>query len=217
MPRISKQREEAVRSRILEASVAVFERRGFAGASMAAIATEAGMSAGAPYTYFSSKEELFLAAFALLVEEEERALEEAISQSPLTAYAIDLAIDYMAGLAAGGDGLRGAGVNFLLHAWATAERNDALAEMLRRRRARANGLSRTVVEGAIARGELPADIDVDGLASGFVSMLDGFFLQRAEQGQAFSIDDARRQGRAMVDAMFRRAGTAAEVRGEASR
>jgi AcrR family transcriptional regulator len=201
---MTRAREAAVRQRILEAGIAVFERHGFGSASMSAIAAEAGLSAGGLYTHFASKEQLFLAAFATLVEEEEQALEVAIRESQVTAAAIDLAIDYVAQVAAGDPAeFRGAGSNFLLHAWATAEDNPALREMLLGRRAGASRLARGVVEGAIARGELPPDLDAEGLGLAFTSLLDGLFLQRAERGDSFTVDDARRQARAVVDAIFR--------------
>lgn len=203
MPRISKEREAAVRRRIFEAAISVFERRGFARASMTAIAEEAGLSSGAIYTYFGSKEELFLAAFGSLVEEQEQALTEAITHSPATSEAIDLAVEYMAQVAAGGGDFRGAGANFLLHAWATADENEALQAMLLRRREQASALARAVIDGAISRGELSADVDARGLALAIISMLDGLFLQRAELGAAFSVDDARRQAYAVIDPIFR--------------
>jgi AcrR family transcriptional regulator len=206
MPRISKAREEAVRGRILEAGITVFERRGFDRASIAAIADEAGMSAGSIYTYFESKEELFLAAFGTLIEEEEAALESAIRTSAITAEAIELAVDHFARLAAGGDGFRGAGASFLLHAWASADRNEPLRQTLIGRRAQASRLARTVIEGAISRHELAADLDVEGLAQGVVSMLDGLFLQRAEQGRDFTAEQAGRQARAVIGAIFAAAG-----------
>ena len=162
MPRISKEREAAVRSRIFEAAISVFERRGFARASMSAIAEEAGLSSGAIYTYFGSKEELFLAAFGSLVEEQERALTDAIADSDDTSGAIGLAVDYMSQVAAGGGDFRGAGANFLLHAWATADENEALRAMLLRRREQASALARTVIDGAISRGELSGEVDAAG-------------------------------------------------------
>ncbi len=203
MPRISKEREAAVRRRVFEAAISVFEQRGFARASMTAIAEEAGLSSGAIYTYFGSKEELFLATFGSLVEDQERALTEAIAHSPETSRAIELAVDYMTSVAAGGGDFRGAGANFLLHAWASADQNEALRAMLLHRREQAGALARTVIGGAISRGELARDLDADGLALGITSMLDGLFLQRAERGDAFSVDDARRQAHAVIDAIFR--------------
>jgi AcrR family transcriptional regulator len=203
MPRISDARRDSVRRRILEAAIAVFERDGFAKASMTAIALEAGLSAGGLYTHFASKEELFLSGFAALVEDEELALQNAIVSSASTAHSIELAIDYVAQVAAGANrDFRGAGGNFLLHSWATADENPSLREMLVRRRERASGLARTVLEAAISRGELSVDVDVNGLALAFTSMLDGLFLQRAERGEEFRADDGKRQAHAFVDSVF---------------
>ncbi len=208
MPRISKAREEAVRARILQAGITVFERRGFERASISAIGEEAGMSAGSIYTYFESKEELFLSAFGMLVKEEEEALTEAIGTSPSTSYAAELAVDYFARLAAGGDDFRGAGHNFLLHAWVSAGHNEGLRQMLVRRRVQASLVARTVIEGAIARGELPPSTDAEGLGQAVISMLDGLFLQRAEQGTDFTVEQARRQAHAFMGALFGAAGLA---------
>lgn len=204
MPRMTKAREAAVRRRILDAGIVVFERHGYGRASMTAIAAEAGLSAGGLYTHFAGKEELFLAAFAAVVADEEASLTRAITESPATADGIAIAIDYVAGVAAGDTTqFRGAGANLLLHAWATADENLRLRDMLVARRAGASGLARAVVDRAVARGELPASVDAEGLALAFTSLLDGLFLQRAERGEAFTVDEARRQAHAVVDAIFR--------------
>ena len=146
---------------------------------------------------------MFFSAFATLVGEEEQALEKAISESQVTARAIDLAIDYVAQVAAGDTAeFRGAGANFLLHAWATADDNRASRDAARP--ARGGEPTRPCSRrGRDRPGELPPDLDADGLGLAFTSLLDGLFLQRAEQGDSFTADDARRQARAVVDAIFR--------------
>jgi AcrR family transcriptional regulator len=53
------ERQAQTRADLLEAAARVFSRRGFAGASVEAIAAEAGYTRGAFYSNFSSKEELF--------------------------------------------------------------------------------------------------------------------------------------------------------------
>jgi AcrR family transcriptional regulator len=59
-PRLSRAEKQAqTRSELLEAAARVFVKRGFAGASVEAIAAEAGFTRGAFYSNFSSKEELF--------------------------------------------------------------------------------------------------------------------------------------------------------------
>ncbi|MER3460463.1 MAG: TetR family transcriptional regulator, partial [candidate division GAL15 bacterium] len=54
-------RKERTRARILEAARRVFARSGYHGTLMDQVAQEAGLSKGALYVHFPSKEELFLA------------------------------------------------------------------------------------------------------------------------------------------------------------
>lgn len=62
-------RAERTRNAILDAAAAVFNERGFAGASLSEILTKAGVTKGALYFHFSSKEELAMA----LIEEQWKA------------------------------------------------------------------------------------------------------------------------------------------------
>ncbi len=58
-------RRARTRTRLLEAAAQVYARRGFAGATLEEVASEAGFTKGAVYAHFGSKENLLLA----LVEE----------------------------------------------------------------------------------------------------------------------------------------------------
>ena len=61
MPRLTRNEKKAqTRQALLRSAASVFARRGFHGASVDAIAEEAGFSAGAVYSNFAGKEELFL-------------------------------------------------------------------------------------------------------------------------------------------------------------
>ena len=64
MPRITAERRETKRAQIVAAARRCFARDGFHQTSMPDIAGEAGVSAGAPYRYFASKEEIILAIAA---------------------------------------------------------------------------------------------------------------------------------------------------------
>jgi TetR/AcrR family transcriptional repressor of mexJK operon len=70
-------RARAKRQAIAEAALRVFLRRGFAGASVDEIATEAHVSKPTIYAYFTNKDALFRRLLAMLVEQ---------AQSELTAY-----------------------------------------------------------------------------------------------------------------------------------
>lgn len=53
---------EETRRQLLDAAAAVFEREGYDGATVSAIATEAGLTTGAIYTHYSGKAELLVDA-----------------------------------------------------------------------------------------------------------------------------------------------------------
>ena len=58
MPKVSPEHLEARRRHILDAALTCFDRAGFHGPSMQDIFDEVGLSTGAVYRYFSSKEEI---------------------------------------------------------------------------------------------------------------------------------------------------------------
>src|SRR6266581_7157865 len=57
------QSRQRTREALVSAAMGVFARSGYAGASVDAIATQAGYTVGALYANFGTKEELFLAVF----------------------------------------------------------------------------------------------------------------------------------------------------------
>ena len=61
MPKVSQQHLDARRQQIVDAARARFARHGFAGTSMTDIITESGLSNGAIYRYFTSKEQIIAA------------------------------------------------------------------------------------------------------------------------------------------------------------
>jgi AcrR family transcriptional regulator len=66
--RTQAERRAETRGRLVQAALTVFARRGFHAASVAEIADEAGLSTGALYSHFVSKDDLFLACMDEHVE-----------------------------------------------------------------------------------------------------------------------------------------------------
>ncbi|MFF2073254.1 ScbR family autoregulator-binding transcription factor [Kitasatospora sp. NPDC058162] len=64
MGRVVQERSERTRGRLVEAGAALFDRCGYAGATLGEIARAAGVTKGALYFHFASKEELARAVFA---------------------------------------------------------------------------------------------------------------------------------------------------------
>jgi AcrR family transcriptional regulator len=57
-------RSAQTRAKLLDAAATVYARRGFAGATLDEVASEAGFTKGAVYGHFGSKENLLLALLA---------------------------------------------------------------------------------------------------------------------------------------------------------
>jgi hypothetical protein len=95
----------------------------------------------------------------------------------------------------------------LVQAWAEADQEPGVREMLVRRREQLVGAGRLLLEEGVQRGELPAWLDVDAFARGFVGLLDGLLLQRIEAGSAYRREDLERRARAFLELLVAAAGT----------
>ena len=112
---------EAARARLLEATCRCLEREGFRGASIAAIAAEAGVSRQTVYRYFSGRDELAKRAIFATAE----ALQQKISnQVALLADPADVIVE---GLVLGLAEIRSHGV--LRAIWDTASPDGTVAEI----------------------------------------------------------------------------------------
>ena len=80
MPRVGQAHLDARRQQIVDAARARFASHGFAKTSMADIVTESGLSIGAIYRYFTSKDELVIA----VCEQASDAFPEALTAKALT-------------------------------------------------------------------------------------------------------------------------------------
>lgn len=197
MPRITAAREHEVRERIISAAVRVFSDKGFHSSTIADVCRESGLSVGAIYTYFPSKDALFRQSCDLIaargLEELAERLAGAGSTAERMAVAVDLFIETI-------DEYAGApGQISLVQAWAEADREPGVREMLAARRERFVGAGQMLLYQGIAAGELPAWLDVDAATRAFLALLDGLLLQRIEAGAAYRPADLRRRAGAVVD------------------
>ncbi|WGD37894.1 TetR/AcrR family transcriptional regulator [Lysinibacter sp. HNR] len=125
MPKITEARRASRRAEIARAALRCFARKGFQATSMAEIITESGLSAGAIYVYYSSKEELALEATRYVLD---RRLEELISvrgEWPLPHPGI-LVERFMTGLHREIDDL-----GILIQVWGEAVSNPKMSEIVR--------------------------------------------------------------------------------------
>jgi AcrR family transcriptional regulator len=200
MPRISAAHEQQVRDRIIQAAVTVFAEKGYHRATISDVVQRSGLSVGAIYTHFRNKEELFLHSCDLISGQ---GLDEmAIRLAPLTSTADRLraAVAYYVETI---DEFEDApGQVGLVRAWAEAGEEPGVREMLVRRRERLVGAAQLLIQEGISRGELPASLDVDAIARGFMALLDGLLLLRIEAGDLYRPEVLQRYATSILEVLL---------------
>lgn len=187
MPRITPERREAKRAEVVSAARRCFARGGFHQTSMPDIAAAAGVSAGAPYRYFASKEEIILAiaadAFRLIFEPMERVASAADAPSlrHLVAASLQALSAQTVTDAAGQEVPVDELLQCVVQTWSELLRNDglharALEGFERVRRSIADALRRGQAAGTVQT------VDPESGARVLMALLHGFLLQRVAFG-----------------------------------
>jgi len=197
MPRVTAAHEQAVRQRIVDASIEVFRELGFQKATIQDVVRKSGLSVGAVYTHFKGKEELFLEACACEMAAQKAVLVGQIADLATVTDRLRTAIDFAIEAAV----FRSDEGQMRLHAWMMAEGSTDLRAMLGDRRQDMVRFAQAVLCTSVERGELPAWIDVDGLASAFITLIDGFTVRVAEGGPV-TPDEVRREAYSLVDLLL---------------
>lgn len=173
VPRVSEDHLTARREQILAAARACFLRNGLHNTSMQDLIREAGLSVGAVYRYFKSKNEIINAisqtvAGGLIAE-----LDEIAAQNLPLLDAMGRVLDVIEAQVVP-DG------NFplVIQVWSEAVRDPAIGAIVRERYLELRRPFRAIARRAIERGELPAGTDVQAVSTVLFGMLPGFALQR---------------------------------------
>ncbi len=193
MPRVSEARKEATRQRLIDAAVRVVSERGAEAATTRRILAEAGLSAGALYHYFSSKDELYEAVSRRFAD-----LDAVLTDLPediTAAQAVDHHVGVLRAMFEPGGGV------LLGQVRVSALHNKRLARSLAH-------YDRIVVERSAPwnratqrAGLFRADVDAEALVEMLTTFLEGFTTRDA-QG-AFATDRARVL-RLFLEAVFAR-------------
>jgi len=179
MPKVSQQHRDLRREQILAAARRCFLRDGFHATSMQDLFAEAGLSSGAVYGYFASKDDVIMA----IAEENLLGVTEmvySVAARPPGRPAGDVLADVMDMLRAR-DAADGLG-KLTVIAWSEALRNPSLAArfaaLITQVRARLAEVIRQ------SPGNLPDGVPADVLATALLSLVPGYLLQLALLGPA---------------------------------
>ncbi len=206
MPKITEEKREARRRQILDAALACFSENGFHQTSMPDIVRRSGLSHGAVYVYFKSKDDIIV---ALAVD---RHRQEAVLNSiaadggdPLRSL-IALIRGYARSLAlAGGDARR----RVSIHGWAEALSNNRVRSSVVEGIEAPIALIVALAERAQRRGLLSTEIEGEALGRACVALFQGFTLQIA-WGQVVEIEPAVSVIERMILGLFDRRGWPAQ-------
>ncbi len=180
MPRVSDDHLTARREQILAAARTCFLRNGLHATSMQDLIREAGLSVGAVYRYFKSKNEIINAIAESVAGGVTRRLEEiAAAEPPLPLpEAMSQVLEII-------DAQVQPGGNFplALQVWGEATLDPAIGEIVRYRYAGMRAAFRTMASRAVEHGELAPDTDVDAVGAVLFGMVPGFALQRLLIGE----------------------------------
>lgn len=180
MPRVSQEHLAARRQQILDAARTCFLRDGFHATSMQDVIGEAGLSVGAVYRYFKSKDDLIRAIAESVIGGADEMLADIVAQEPPLPLldALDRAVTHVE-MQSGEDGT----LRIALQVWAEALRDPGLAEFVAATYNRFRNRFVQIAEQARHSGELPADVDTEAVGAALFSLIPGFVLQRILTGR----------------------------------
>jgi AcrR family transcriptional regulator len=176
MPKVSEEHLDARRRQIVDAAIVCFARDGFHRATMQDICREAGLSAGAVYRYFSSKDDL---VEAIADERHAREAEFAegareIGEGVEALHALGRA--FFSSLADPDERRRR---RLGVQVWAEALLNPGIHKLVMRGIDLPLTVIPQLVREAQEKGELDRSLDPDALARVMLAMFQGYILQQA--------------------------------------
>jgi AcrR family transcriptional regulator len=177
MPRVSDQHLANRRRQILNAARTCFLRNGFHATSMQDVIAEAGLSVGAVYRYFKSKNDIVTAIAEEVVGGVNEALADLVARGLTVTATLRQAVTFV-DAQTGPDGV----FRLAIQVWAEAMRDPVLAEFVQGAydRIRANFVE--LARRAQARGELSASAEPEAIGAVLFGMMPAYALQRVLTG-----------------------------------
>lgn len=193
MPRVSDEHLERRRRQILEAARACFIRKGVHETSMQDIFLETGLSAGAVYRYFKSKNEIIEANISTVIGDMHAFFHEFADGDPLLP--LDEMVERLASKVVSLSGDNGP-IRLAPDAWALAMHDPEIAEYVAGNVTGLRDLWTLYLRRLVEAGRLPPDTDVVAAGKTIFALMPGFLMQRLILGDT-TPEDLRRGMRAL--------------------
>ncbi len=194
MTRVTQEHIDARMRAIRQAAFAALVARGVEGAKVQEIAQAAGLSAGAIYRYYPSKEDLLRAVFDEVLAEHQRLFDQAASGATSLLAALErVGREVLAQLAAGDPASVVCGLELAL---AAAREPEGVGRLVREARRAVVEMVERVIRQAQAAGEVDPALDPRATAQLLLAFTLGLGQLRLELGEALEIEP-------VFDAMLR--------------
>ncbi|NYF56818.1 TetR/AcrR family transcriptional regulator [Micromonospora purpureochromogenes] len=180
MPRVSDAHLAARRQQILAAARRCFLRDGFHNTSMQDVIAEAGLSVGAVYRYFPSKNDLITSIAQSVIGGADAVFAElAAAEPPLPLVeALDRALTYV-DAQAGEDGI----LPLAIQVWSESLRDPALAAFVNATYSGFRDRFTLLARRALEAGELPPDADPEAVGTALFGLVPGYLMQKVLTGR----------------------------------
>jgi AcrR family transcriptional regulator len=173
VPKVSPAHEQQRRAQILNAAMACFARQGYHATSMDDVVRESGLSVGAIYSYFASKEDLFLALSDDRANHTLAYLSDLFRRPGPLAEKSQAAVDYFFALLSD-ELLSLARVNVEFMSEAT--KSERIQQRQARRCESVRQFMRWLLTELQRTGEIRADVDVEAAAELMMALNEGILV-----------------------------------------
>lgn len=174
MPKVTVEHLNARKAQIMDAARACFMRKGFARSTIQDICQEAGLSPGAIYRYFKSKDDIVL-AIGDQTRDAVLAMVEAMRGRRTALEILDFLGEHFFGSLVGTE----ESIRVDVELWAETLRNPKMQEVFHRSILNWRDAVAALIEKGQAEGLFPASLDPGDCATVFIAMYLGLELQLA--------------------------------------
>ena len=199
MPKVSEAHRENRRRQILDAAIECFAHDGFQRTTMEDIIREAGLSAGAIYSYFQSKDQIIETLADQRHEREKRIIEAALNRDEWAASLRELFRIFSSELL-GASSVRKER-RLEIHLWAEALCNPKVLRLIRRGMNQPLKLLSNAIAKAQGSGRLPATLNPEAAARVLIAIFYGLILQQAWDERT-DVAECAKAAQAMLAAYF---------------
>lgn len=222
MPKNAQRDPKRTRARILASALALFAKKGYVHTTFTDVAARLGMTKGAVYWHFESKQALLMALIDAMLEKFRRQIAELLppGETSFDGLSFPVVADMMVRNAVQiiGD-VKGTAFFLLIHEqiqWAEASMENVRADLMRNQRFGPWAAFRKAVENDVRAGRARPGTDPVQVASVCIAMWDGLVHSRIVRLLQCDLEDTLRKSYAAVWESIRasdtRRGEAADVR-----